>query len=247
MSLVEQALSYVRAISPYQPGKPITELAREMGIPVEQNSQAGFQRESAGHEPEGEACGRGGDQRHRALSGSVRADQGGRRTLRRGAEPGRPRQWFQRCPRPDRPRFPGAGPLGGFRAARLRGLPARHAVNRRRTDRDAGEELRPRPERHARRHPAGYAHRLDRQPEQPDRQLPAVSGGARLPRSGAAGCGRRARRGLQRIPAAVRAGRYGGLDRGFPQSGRHPHLLQDFRPGRPARRLCAGLRRKSPT
>ena len=36
MSLVEQALSYVRAISPYQPGKPITELAREMGIPVDQ-------------------------------------------------------------------------------------------------------------------------------------------------------------------------------------------------------------------
>ncbi len=35
MSLVEQALSYVRAISPYQPGKPITELARETGIPVE--------------------------------------------------------------------------------------------------------------------------------------------------------------------------------------------------------------------
>ncbi len=35
MSLVEQALSYVRAISPYQPGKPITELAREMGIPVD--------------------------------------------------------------------------------------------------------------------------------------------------------------------------------------------------------------------
>ena len=35
MSLTEQALAYVRAISPYQPGKPITELAREMGIPVE--------------------------------------------------------------------------------------------------------------------------------------------------------------------------------------------------------------------
>lgn len=35
MSLAEQALSYVRAISPYLPGKPITELAREMGIPVE--------------------------------------------------------------------------------------------------------------------------------------------------------------------------------------------------------------------
>lgn len=35
MSLTEQALAYVRAISPYQPGKPITELAREMGIPVD--------------------------------------------------------------------------------------------------------------------------------------------------------------------------------------------------------------------
>ena len=35
MSLVDQALTYVRAISPYLPGKPITELAREMGIPVE--------------------------------------------------------------------------------------------------------------------------------------------------------------------------------------------------------------------
>jgi histidinol-phosphate aminotransferase len=35
MSLSDQALSYVRAISPYQPGKPITELAREMGIPVD--------------------------------------------------------------------------------------------------------------------------------------------------------------------------------------------------------------------
>ena len=35
MSLWEQALPYVRAISPYQPGKPITQLAREMGLPVE--------------------------------------------------------------------------------------------------------------------------------------------------------------------------------------------------------------------
>ena len=35
MNLAAQALPYVRAISPYQPGKPITELAREMGIPVE--------------------------------------------------------------------------------------------------------------------------------------------------------------------------------------------------------------------
>lgn len=34
MSLADCALSYVRSISAYQPGKPITELAREMGLPV---------------------------------------------------------------------------------------------------------------------------------------------------------------------------------------------------------------------
>ena len=34
MSIANQAPDYIRAISPYVPGKPITELAREMGIPV---------------------------------------------------------------------------------------------------------------------------------------------------------------------------------------------------------------------
>src|SRR2546427_8188980 len=32
MSLCEQSPSYIRAIAPYQPGKPISELAREMGL-----------------------------------------------------------------------------------------------------------------------------------------------------------------------------------------------------------------------
>lgn len=35
MSICTQALSYVKSISPYVPGKPITELAREMGLPVD--------------------------------------------------------------------------------------------------------------------------------------------------------------------------------------------------------------------
>ncbi len=34
-TIIDQALPYVRKISPYVPGKPITELAREMGLPVE--------------------------------------------------------------------------------------------------------------------------------------------------------------------------------------------------------------------
>jgi histidinol-phosphate aminotransferase len=53
----------------------------------------------------------------------------------------------------------------------------------RRADLHAGQALRPRSRSHARRHPAGYAHRLDRQSEQSDRQLPALSGSACLPRS----------------------------------------------------------------
>lgn len=35
MSIATLAPDYIRAISPYQPGKPITALAREMGIPVD--------------------------------------------------------------------------------------------------------------------------------------------------------------------------------------------------------------------
>ncbi len=35
MSLCDHSPAYVRSISPYQPGKPISELAREMGIPEE--------------------------------------------------------------------------------------------------------------------------------------------------------------------------------------------------------------------
>lgn len=35
MSIAEQAPAYIRGISPYVPGKPITEVARELGLPVD--------------------------------------------------------------------------------------------------------------------------------------------------------------------------------------------------------------------
>lgn len=35
MNICDQSLPYIRTIAPYQPGKPITELAREMNIPVD--------------------------------------------------------------------------------------------------------------------------------------------------------------------------------------------------------------------
>jgi histidinol-phosphate aminotransferase len=53
MSLVEQALSYVRAISPYQPGKPISELAREMGIPVDKIVKLASNENPLGMSPKG--------------------------------------------------------------------------------------------------------------------------------------------------------------------------------------------------
>ncbi len=130
MSLIDQSLAYVRAISPYQPGKPITELAREMGIPVEKIVKLASNENPLGMSPKARKA------VEAAISGSERyPDQfelisSGRRALRRGTEPGRARQWFQRRARPDRPRLPGAGPLGGFRAACFRGLPLGDAVDR---------------------------------------------------------------------------------------------------------------------
>jgi histidinol-phosphate aminotransferase len=35
MSLLDHALANIKKIAPYQPGKPITEVARELGLPVE--------------------------------------------------------------------------------------------------------------------------------------------------------------------------------------------------------------------
>ena len=56
MALSDQALSYVRAISPYLPGKPITELAREMGIPVEKIVKLASNENPLGMSPKARAA-----------------------------------------------------------------------------------------------------------------------------------------------------------------------------------------------
>lgn len=56
MSITEQALSYVRGISPYVPGKPITQLAREMGIPVEQIVKLASNENPLGMSPKARAA-----------------------------------------------------------------------------------------------------------------------------------------------------------------------------------------------
>jgi histidinol-phosphate aminotransferase len=56
MSVLDRALPYVRAISPYQPGKPITELAREMGIPVEKIVKLASNENPLGMSPKAKAA-----------------------------------------------------------------------------------------------------------------------------------------------------------------------------------------------
>lgn len=56
MALSEQALPYVRKISPYVPGKPITELAREMGLPVDKIVKLASNENPLGMSPKARAA-----------------------------------------------------------------------------------------------------------------------------------------------------------------------------------------------
>ena len=56
MSIAELAPAYVRAISPYLPGKPITELAREMGLPVEKIVKLASNENPLGMSPKARAA-----------------------------------------------------------------------------------------------------------------------------------------------------------------------------------------------
>ncbi len=56
MSLAEHSPSYIRAISPYQPGKPITQLAREMGLPVEKIVKLASNENPLGMSPKARAA-----------------------------------------------------------------------------------------------------------------------------------------------------------------------------------------------
>jgi len=56
MRITEQALSYIRGISPYVPGKPITELARDMGLPVEKIVKLASNENPLGMSPKARAA-----------------------------------------------------------------------------------------------------------------------------------------------------------------------------------------------
>jgi histidinol-phosphate aminotransferase len=56
MALCDQSLPNVRAISPYQAGKPITQLAREMGLPVERIVKLASNENPLGMSPKAKAA-----------------------------------------------------------------------------------------------------------------------------------------------------------------------------------------------
>ena len=56
MAIRDQALPNIRAISPYQPGKPIGELAREMGIPVDKIVKLASNENPLGMSPKAKAA-----------------------------------------------------------------------------------------------------------------------------------------------------------------------------------------------
>ncbi len=56
MALCDQSLPNVRAISPYLPGKPITQLAREMGLPVERIVKLASNENPLGMSPKAKAA-----------------------------------------------------------------------------------------------------------------------------------------------------------------------------------------------
>ncbi|MDR1647336.1 MAG: histidinol-phosphate transaminase [Zoogloeaceae bacterium] len=53
MSLAASSLSHIRAIAPYQPGKPITAVARELGLPVEAIVKLASNENPLGMSPKG--------------------------------------------------------------------------------------------------------------------------------------------------------------------------------------------------
>jgi histidinol-phosphate aminotransferase len=237
MSIVEQAPSYVRAISPYIPGKPITELARQMGIPVEKIVKLASNENPLGMSPKARAA------VEAALSGIERypdqfdliaaiAERHGvaqeQVVLGNGSN-----DVLDLAPRV----FLAPGRSAVFSRHAFAVYPLASMSARRRVHCRAGEELRPRPGAML------AAIRPDtRWSSSPTRTTrPATS--CRRPKVRAfiakmpAPRLRGARRGLYRIPGAGRPCRHGGLDQGLPQPAGGAHLLQDLRPGGLARRL----------
>ena len=233
----------IAALHPYQPGKPVEELARERGV-------TDIVKLASNENPRGP-----GPLVRKALEAGVGElsrypDGNGFRLKAALAEHHRiapeqitPRQRFQRCAGPGRPR----GGLAGYVRRRgptlLRRLSAGHRQRERAGRARNLGGLGSRPRRLGRRRGRDHADRLHRQPQQSDRNFRGRHGHRGVPRPGAGKRVGGGRRGLCGVPCTLP-----GRDppsRCPSQPDRHPDLLQDLRVGGPAHRLqhqFAGVR-----
>ena len=116
MTLWDQSLPNVRAISPYLPGKPITQLSRELGIPTERIIKLASNENPLGMSPKARIA------VEKAISSLERY----------------PDDYELKSALAAR-----AGALDDLFAARLRGVSVGNAVRGRRADLRSGEGLRP--------------------------------------------------------------------------------------------------------
>ena len=233
------APAHVRAIAPYQAGKPIDELAREFGL-----DPATIVKLASNENPLGmpesarkamvaamEDLGRYPDSNGFALKAAL------------AAKFGVPLDWITLGNGSNdilelaAAAVAGDGPQLHLCAAFVRRLCARDPGAWRPRDRRTRPRARPRPGRDGERGVARYGAHLRRQSEQPDRHLSSGPCGRGVPAARACAGGRRARRGLQRIPAAGTADRLGRVDAASSEPAAVAHLLQGVRTCRTARRL----------
>ena len=252
MDPCELSPSYVRSIAPYQPGKPISELARELGLKEREHRQARLQREPARHRPAHARRDRGGARRHRALPGRqrLRAEAGARRSATAST-------WASIVLGNGSndvlelvgARVPRAGARGGATrstASRSTRSPRRRAARaaswcRRRTTATTSRRWR----RRSTTKPTWSG--------SPTRTIrPAPS---RAARSSKPSCKRVPERVLvvldeaynEYLPPELRGRHASKWLKRHPEPGRHAHVLQGLRPRRAARRLRARASRRSPT
>ena len=182
----ELSPSYVRSIAPYQPGKPISELARELGLDEASIVKLASNENPLGIWPAGARRDRGGARRDRPLSRRqrLRAEAGalGRYGVTRATD--RARQRLERRARAGRrapSSRPGRAAVYSQHASRCIRSPPRRAARagswcRRRTTATTSRRWRTAID-------DGDPRGLHRQPEQPDRHLRAAGRARGVPRA----------------------------------------------------------------
>ena len=173
IDVCERSPDYIRGIAPYQPGKPISELARELGLQESGIIKLASNENPRGASPKAVAAMRaaiGETGRYPDGNGFALKDALSRR-FGLSAGSNRDRQRVQRCAGDGSAGFPCAGKFSGVFGACIRRLSAGDAGDWRHGNRSAGARFRSRPGRDAKGDKRRYSHRICRQSEQSDGHL----------------------------------------------------------------------------